>query len=128
MDIKEEIANRAPTLRSKRVIWFLLLGAPAACALVAFLNPVTLELNAKELRWLQIYIAGTMTFCTSLYLNYHYYRWSKLITKFHNEISPLMATAIESAGSEIATKILSSSSRENLIATLQSYQSKNPNK
>ncbi|AKR43178.1 hypothetical protein [Methylophilus sp. TWE2] len=72
-DIKHRIISRAPTQQAKRAIWCLLLGAPVLCGLVGFLNPITLELNSKQLTWLQIYIALFLVFATSVYLNFHLY-------------------------------------------------------
>ena len=94
MDIKHEIVGRVPTAKSKQAIWFLLLGTPALCALAAFLNPITLELDSRQLTWLQIYIALTMVFVTSIYLNFHMHLKLKEIGKFIDDGLPLLAAKI----------------------------------
>ena len=81
-DFKHQIISRAPTPKAKQAIWCLILGAPALCALVGFLNPVMLELNSKQLTWLQIYIALFSVFATSVYLNFHLYFKLILLGKF----------------------------------------------
>lgn len=124
MDINQEIASRAPTLKSSRAIWFLLLVTPAVCALVSFLNPIMLELDSKYLTWLQIGIIILMIFCTSLYLNYHFYKWHKLVAAFHSEISTLVTKAIIDGAQEITKKLLTAKSKEEIIYILKSYERK----
>lgn len=96
IDIKHEISNFAPTIASKRAIWFLLLGVPVLCALVSFLNPIMLELNSKQLTWLQIHIAITMTFVVSIFLNFHFYKKSKALKLFvEKELHLLIKEEVE---------------------------------
>lgn len=94
--------------------------------LLGILNTAWIDLDSQQLERLRLSVVAVQVLCSSLYLNYHFYRWSKLVTKFHAEISPLMVSAMQKAGSEIATKLLEAGSREDVIKIIQSYQ--NPNK
>jgi len=127
MDIRAEILNRAPTLHSKKVIAILLSGVPVVYLLLGILNTAWTELDSQQLERLRLSVVAIQVLCSSLYLNYHFYRWSKLVAKFHGEISPLIVQAMNQAGSEIATRLLAAESREDVIKIIQSYQ-KNPNK
>jgi len=126
MDLKAEIVGRAPTLQSRRLIIALLLGVPVVYFLLGSLNEAWIGLDSQALERLRWSVIAVQALCSSLYLNYHFYRWSKSVQKFHTEMSPVIARAISDAGVEISTKLLAAQSREDVIEIILSYQ-QNPN-
>ena len=71
MAIKKEISDRAPTQHTKTALLLLIAIEFSVVPLVAFSNPVTLELDPKNITWLQISVALFLALLFSLYVNFH---------------------------------------------------------
>ena len=84
MDIKEEILNRAPTKATRLALVLLILCEGAVFSLVPFLNPITLELDSKNLTWLSVCLALFLALLFSIFVNLHLTNRLKKISDWVN--------------------------------------------
>lgn len=71
MDMKQEISNRAPTRLTRLALGLLILFESVVFALVPFLNPISLELDEKNLTWTRVVLAISLALFASLFVNFH---------------------------------------------------------
>jgi hypothetical protein len=71
MDIKQEILSRAPTKATQLALALLILFEGATFVLVPVLNPITLELDPKNLSWLTVCISLVLALLASMFVNVH---------------------------------------------------------
>jgi len=82
MDIKQEISSRAPTKATRIALAFLLLFEGVTFSLVPLLNPITLELDTKNLSWLTICIALVLALLASMFVNIHLTNRLRAVSKW----------------------------------------------
>lgn len=71
MDLENKISNRAPTRLTKIALGLLIFFESVVFAIVPFLNPITFELDEKNLTWLRMVLALTLALLASLLVNIH---------------------------------------------------------
>ena len=71
MNISQEISSRAPTRLTRLALVLLILFEGVVFAIVPFLNPISLELDEKNLTWLRLVLALSLAFIASLFVNIH---------------------------------------------------------
>jgi len=71
MNIKEEILDYAPTKKTRIALLLLLLLEGVIFSIVPFLNPITFELNSKNLTWLSVCLALSLALIFSIFINFH---------------------------------------------------------
>lgn len=81
----EEISKRAPTRLTRLSLALLVFFEGLVFALVPFLNPITLELDEKNLTWLRIVLALSLALIASMVINTHLTIRLKKISKWVNE-------------------------------------------
>ena len=85
MDIKQKILDHAPTKKTRVAIVLLILSEGTVFSLVPIINPITLELDQKNLSWLSICLALFLALAFSLFVNFHLANRLKKISDWVNE-------------------------------------------
>ncbi len=71
MNIKEKLLDSAPTKKTRTALLLLLLLEGIIFSIVPFLNPITFELDSKNLTWFSICLALFLALIFSIFINFH---------------------------------------------------------